>query len=62
MRELARVQDQLRGLEGQVAAETTERDRLVDRRYELLSGALGAINAELSKAGVGHRDRTLDQF
>ena len=58
MRELARVQDQLRDLEGQVAAETTERDRLVDRRYELLSGALGVINAELSKAGVRHCHRT----
>ena len=53
MREQAKVQEQLRDLEGRVASETVERDRLVDRRYELLSGALGTINTELSQA----RDR-----
>ena len=50
MRSLGEAQAALLELEGRVAAEAGERDRLVDMRFGLLSGALGTINAELSQA------------
>ena len=50
MRSLGEAQAAVLELEGRVAAEAAERDRLVDRRFGLLSSALGTINAELSQA------------
>ena len=53
MRSLGDAQAALLELEGRVAAEAGERDRLVDRRFGLLSDVLGTINAELSQARTG---------
>ena len=50
MRSLGDAQAALLELEGRVAAEAGERDRLVDLRFGLLSDALGTINADLSQA------------